>query len=271
MNVVSTARAHIARQCEEVGVAVTFSPDKPAAGERRIALAFVGPGSKWAVAEERYFQSLLDLGVVVLPVVPNPPVAHFLPKSLAHINAFVMGFFGDAWAKCLADEILSMAWLHRRTPRVFISYRRIDSAPIVSQLYDRLNHLGYETFLDEASVRRAADFQRELKWWLNDADLLIVLASPRFPLSKWCMEEVSFCQQRFIGVVMVQWPQGVYEGDRRIPFPGVLEPIEVEVWPPQPDLDAPSLHVKVRSGRSQPPSLVGFKQPMRVCRLEVPY
>src|SRR5262249_18049481 len=109
----------------------------------------------------------------------------------------------------------------RRVPKVFISYKRTDSAPIAGQLYDRFNHLGYETFLDEASVPRAADFQRELKWWLNDADLLVVLASPCFTLSKWCMEEVSFCQQRVIGVALIQWPEAIYEGAARIPFPGV--------------------------------------------------
>lgn len=220
-DVVATAMQQIASQSQRVGVTVTFSPAEPLRGERRIALVFAGPGSAWSPAEETGFRSLLDGGFIVLPVVHDPPTAQFLPQSVSHINAFVMEFFGAAWAECLADEILSKVWLHRRVPKVFISYKRTDSAPIAGQLYDRLNRLGYETFLDEASVPRAADFQRELKWWLNDADLLVVLASPRFTLSKWCMEEVSFCQQRFIGVALVQWPQAIYEGVPRIPFPGV--------------------------------------------------
>ncbi len=218
-NVVAAAMQHITRQCQRVGVNVTFSPAQPPKGERRIALIFAATDSTWSPAEEAWFRTLLDGGVIVLPVVQDPPTAQFLPKSVSHINAFVMDFFGAVWAECLADEILSKVWLQRRVPKVFISYKRTDSAPIAGQLYDRLNHLGYETFLDEASVPRAADFQRELKWWLNDADLLIVLASPRFTLSKWCMEEVSFCQQRFIGVAVIQWPQAIYEGAARIPFP----------------------------------------------------
>jgi len=220
-NVVEEAMRHITSQCQRVGVTVTFSPAQPPEGERKIALIFAATGSTWSRAEEIGFRTLLDGGVIVLPVVQNPPGAQFLPESVSHINAFVLDFFGTAWGECLADEILSKVWLQRRVPKVFISYKRTDSAPIASQLYDRLNHLGYETFLDEASVPRAADFQRELKWWLNDADLLIVLASPRFTLSKWCMEEVSFCQQRFIGIALVQWPQAIYEGGERIPFPGV--------------------------------------------------
>jgi hypothetical protein len=218
---VSKARERIVTQCRRVGVTVTFSPARPHAGERRVALVFAGPGGKWSTAEEKSLQALLKRGAIMMPVVLDPKAAQFLPKSLSHLNAFVMDFFKEAWADCLADEILSRVWLHRRTPKVFISYKRIDSAPIAGQLYDRLNHLGYETFLDEATMPRAVDFQRELKWWLNNADLLIVLASPRFPQSRWCMEEVSFCQQRFIGVAVVQWPQAIYEGPRRIPFPGV--------------------------------------------------
>lgn len=220
-NIAPKAKRHIESQCRQVGVAVSFSPATPDPRERRIALIFAGNGSTWSAAEEKSFRLLVDSGVIVLPVVEDPPTARFLPKAVSHLNAFVMEFFGDAWAECLADEILGKVWLHRRTPKVFISYKRTDSAPIAGQLYDRLNHLGYETFLDEASVPRAADFQRELKWWLNDADLLIVLASPRFPLSKWCMEEVSFCRQRFIGVVLVQWPDEIYRGNPRIPFPDI--------------------------------------------------
>ena len=217
-----TFEQHLVDQCRRLSVHVSFGHKVPMTG-RRVVVVFAGKRSSWAAGEDRLFRKLVDDGVTVLPVVPDAPSARYLPTSLSHINAFVMGFFGEAWAECLADEVLSMAWLHRRTPKVFISYKRTDSAPIAAQLYDRFNHLGYETFLDEASVPRGADFQRELKWWLNDADLLIVLASPRFPLSKWCMEEVSFCQQRFIGIAAIEWPDAIYEGDRRIRFPDVDE------------------------------------------------
>jgi hypothetical protein len=184
-------------------------------------LVFADQSSSWTVAEENAFTALLNQKTSVLPVVASPPLAQKLPKSVSHVNAYIMDFFGSAWPQCLADQILSMMWLQRRTPKVFISYKRTDSGPIADQLYNRFNHLGYETFFDEASVPRGVDFQRELKWWLNDADLLIVLASPRFPRSNWCMEEVSFCQQRFIGVAVVQWPEAIYASENRIPFPEV--------------------------------------------------
>lgn len=216
--VAAVFRDRLSRQCKALGVPLNFGP-APAAVAGGVTVVFARKGSKWTDAENQSFKKLVEEGRSVLPVVPDPPSAKFLPSSLSAINAFILRFFGDAWPECLADETLSMTWLHRRTPKVFISYKRTDSGPIAAQLYDRLNHLGYETFFDEASVRRGADFQRELKWWLNDADLLIVLASPRFPESKWCMEEVSFCQQRFIGVAAIEWPREIYEGSPRVRFP----------------------------------------------------
>jgi len=208
------------RQCATLGIDLNLrSPSNMSA--RRMEVVFANAGSTWTEAENVRFERLLAEGVRVLPVIPDAPSAKSLPSALGHVNAFVRSLFGAAWPEALADEVLSMMWLHRRTPKVFISYKRTDSAPIASQLFDRLNHLGYEVFLDEASVQRGAEFQRELMWWLNDADLLIVLASPRFPKSEWCMKEVAFCQQRFIGIALVEWPSQIYEGQPRLRFPDV--------------------------------------------------
>jgi hypothetical protein len=213
----------LSEQCARIGLALSFDPGASAGtgSDRGIAVVFAEKGSAWAVKDDPTFMKLLAAGVSVLPVIPDAPSAKYLPSALSHVNAFVKRAYGKAWAECLADEVLSLAWLRRRTPKVFISYKRLDSGRIASQLFDRLNHLGYETFLDEASVRRGADFQRELKWWLNDVDLLVVLASPRFPSSKWCMEEISFCQQRFIGVAAIQWPDEIYDSGSRLRFPKV--------------------------------------------------
>src|SRR5262245_65208479 len=108
--VITAATTQIRAQCNRVGVIVNFSPTPPANHERRIALVFVGDGSTWSASEEKSFKSLLDDGVIVLPIVEDPPTAQFLPKSLSHMNAFVMDFFGNAWAECLADEILGKVW-----------------------------------------------------------------------------------------------------------------------------------------------------------------
>ena len=214
----------LTEQCGRLGVELRLRPQVVGPGSpggQRVALVFAERGSSWTSRQTAIFERLLRDGVSVLPVIPDPPAARFIPPALAHVNAFVRRSFGKHWSESLVDEVLGLAWLRRRTRKVFISYRRIDSGKIAAQLYERFNYLGYETFLDEASVRRGLDFQRELKWWLNDADLLLVLASPRFPLSQWCMEELTFCQQRFIGMAAIQWPREIYAGDRRLEFPQV--------------------------------------------------
>jgi len=180
---------------------------------------FAAKGTTWTPHQERAFAALDRQGAGLLPVVANAPAARYLPTSLRKFNAFLKTTYGDAWAQCLVDEVLSMAWLRRRTPKVFISYKRLDSGPIASQLYERLNRLGYETFLDEASISKGEEFQRELMWWLSDADLLVMLASPRFPASRWCMEEITFAQTHFVGVLAVEWPREIYDERAPLRFP----------------------------------------------------
>jgi hypothetical protein len=220
---VAEFKERLAVLCSRVGVTLNWGRnDVPkSADKRRVAVVFAAKNAVWTDQEDARFKHLIKSGAGILPVIADAPTAKYLPQTLSPFNAFLRKSYGIAWPDCLADEVLSMAWLRRRTPKVFISYKRSDSAPIAAQLYDQLNRLGYDTFFDEATIERGADFQRELKWWLNDADLLIVLASPRFPDSKWCMEEVTFCQQRFIGIAAVEWPDEIYSEGARLKFPAV--------------------------------------------------
>jgi hypothetical protein len=197
-------------QCRELGapVEVTGNSNKaPGNPGASVAVVFAGRSKVWTAQEERDLDRFVRKGAGVLPVIDDADAARYLPPVLRPINAFKKSDYGDGWAQGLADELLGIAWQRRRMRKVFISYRRVDSAPVANQLFDRFTGLGYETFLDDASIDRGVDFQRELKWWLNDADLLIVLFSPNFPRSKWCMEEIAFAQARGIGILAVEWPK----------------------------------------------------------------
>lgn len=220
-------------QCRELGVDLDldYSTSNTGRVDRRVAVVFAGKGTTWSPRQERAFVELTRQGAGVLPVIANAPAAKYLPRALRKFNAFLRTTYGDAWAQCLVDEVFSMAWLRRRTRKVFISYKRLDSGPIASQLYERLSRLGYETFLDEASIQKGQEFQRELMWWLGDADLLIMLASPRFPASKWCMEEITYAQTHFVGVLTVEWPREIYDENAPLPFPkirGTVPPLALK-------------------------------------------
>jgi len=192
-----------------------------------LTVVFASRASRWTNAQEHALQQLVGASALVLPVIETGPDAIYLPQAIGKINAFKKHDTGTAWADSLVDETLSMAWLYRRARKVFISYRRIDSAPLANQIFGRFNELGYEVFLDDATIERGVDFQQELKWWLNDADLLLALCSPRLTDSKWCAEELTFAQSHSIGIAALEWPPQLYDPKNAVAFAGKT------CWPKQ--------------------------------------
>lgn len=96
--------------------------------------------------------------------------------------------------------------LLRKKRRVFISYKRSDSAAVANQLYDVLSRYQFDVFLDTYSIRGSADFQAELHHRITDSDVLIQLNSPNFKDSMWCEEEISEANARQVGVLQINWP-----------------------------------------------------------------
>lgn len=126
-----------------------------------------------------------------------------IPDVLHPIN-------GKLFTDGVLDSIVNVAFeelrLLRKTRRVFISYKRSDSAAVANQLYDELSRRQFDVFLDTYSIRGAADFQAELHHRITDSDVLIQLNSPSFMDSKWCKEEISEANARQVGVLQVNWP-----------------------------------------------------------------
>ena len=108
------------------------------------------------------------------------------------------------------DSIVNVAFeelrLLRKKRRVFISYKRSDSAAVANQLYDVLSRHQFDVFLDTYSIRGAADFQAELHHRITDCDVLVQLNSQGFKDSKWCKEEITEANARRVGVLQVNWP-----------------------------------------------------------------
>jgi hypothetical protein len=104
-----------------------------------LTVVFASRASRWTNAQEQALQQLVGASALVLPVIETGPDAIYLPQAIGKINAFKKHDAGAAWADSLVDETLSMAWLNRRARKVFISYRRIDSAPLANQIFSRFN------------------------------------------------------------------------------------------------------------------------------------
>lgn len=206
-------------QCAALGIKVDIGTPHPGSAGT-LTVIFANGNSRWSGSQEAVLQELVGASALILPVIESSPEAMYLPQAVGKINAFKKHDTGAAWVESLVDETLSIAWLNRRSRKVFISYRRIDSAPIANQIFSRFNELGYEVFLDDATIERGADFQRELKWWLNDADLLLALCSPRLTDSRWCVEELTFAQSHSIGIAALEWPSELYEPNNAVSFAG---------------------------------------------------
>ena len=149
-------------------------------------------------------QKLMGNGDAVFPIFfTDGQFQQEIPAVLHPIN-------GKLYTDGLLDSIVNAAFeelrLLRKVRRVFISYKRSDSATIANQLYDVLSRHQFDVFLDTYSIRGAADFQAELHHRITDSDVLIQLNSPNFMDSDWCKEEISEANARQVGVLQLNWP-----------------------------------------------------------------
>lgn len=108
----------------------------------------------------------------------------------------------DKFVNCALETLR----LLRKTRKVFISYRRDDSAAVADQLFDVLNRRNFDVFLDSYVIRGADNFQDELFHRMSDCDVLVQLNTANFTNSKWCMAEVEMANMKQIGIVEVLWP-----------------------------------------------------------------
>lgn len=154
--------------------------------------------------DESILVTLVENGDAILPV-------FFQANNFNNEVPTVIGKMnGKLYASDDVDKFVNYAFeslrLLRQTRKLFISYRRVDSAKIANQLFDVLNRRNYDTFLDDYSIAVAQDFQDELNHRLSDCDVLIQLYTENFCASEWCVEEITNANQKRIGVLAIIWP-----------------------------------------------------------------
>lgn len=154
--------------------------------------------------DEDILKVLLANGDAIIPVYfKTGNFENEIPKVIRQMN-------GKQYTSNDVDKFVNYALeslrLLRQTRKLFISYRRTDSAKIANQLFDALNRRNYDTFLDDYSIAAAQDFQEELNHRLSDCDVLIQLYTENFSKSQWCQEEITNANQKRIGVLAIIWP-----------------------------------------------------------------
>jgi hypothetical protein len=132
----------------------------------------------------------------VLPVIPQgAPV--LLPPPLTAINAvFWKGSIDE-----VVPAILGLTSVSESDQRIFISYRRTDTQEFAEQLFDRLNHEGFDVFLDRFSINPGLHFQNRLGQELLDKAMVLLLESTSYQDSQWVQYEIDFAKKYRLGLL----------------------------------------------------------------------
>jgi hypothetical protein len=166
-----------------------------------VAVFFGAEGAEYPEAAR-----LTKLGVPVVPIVSSAArVRAELPAALHSINAMFHDP-ADTGLRRVVTAALQCLGLLPAQRRVFVSYRREESADVALQLYEALSARHFDVFLDTHSVSVAADFQAALWHRLCDSDVLIMLDTPGYFTSRWTTAEWGRAIAKHISMLQLVWP-----------------------------------------------------------------
>ena len=168
-------------------------------------------------------QTLLDSPAVVVPAVTS--LADFkslVPSALYSTNGMELDP-ADPRLEKLAALVLELLGLLRKRRRLFISYKRTESAAVAQQLYHALDERTFDVFLDTLSVRPAEQFQEQLWHRMTDSDVVILLYTKSVHSSGWVEKEIERANGMRITVVQLIWP-----GVPRDPKTQLFEPVYLD-------------------------------------------
>jgi hypothetical protein len=143
----------------------------------------------------------------ILPAYPvGAPVSKLLPdnEALRKIN---VRFWRKDPAEAIPD-VLAAAGVTTREFRIFISYRRWQTASLALQLWDELNKHNFDVFFDQFRIDSGVNFQQKLIEDLADKSMVLLLESSDFEGSEWTREEISFTKIHRLGLLALKVPDG---------------------------------------------------------------
>jgi len=209
----ATLRATIQRSIAELGVApgmLSFLDEASVAARDRKSPTvgvFFGLTPHPAPAAAALSDLIKDASLVV-PVVPAlDRFTEFVPDDLRPINGMALRS-DDPGHERIASVLLEGLGLLRKSRRLFISYRRVETQGIAIQLYEHLDANGFDVFLDSHSIRPGEPFQEVLWHRLADTDVVVLLDSPGFLGSRWTEEELARANSTNLQILQLIWPGG---------------------------------------------------------------
>jgi hypothetical protein len=150
--------------------------------------------------------TLIRENLPIIPVVGDlREFSSNVPPALRAANGMALGAAGPKLER-LATAVLECLGLLRRQRRVFLSYRRAESAQAALQLHEALGSDGFDVFLDTFAVRPGEDFQSVLWSRLCDSDVMVMLDTPGYFGGRWTAAEIGRALAKKIAVLGVVWP-----------------------------------------------------------------
>jgi hypothetical protein len=163
-------------------------------------------GAENAGGTTELMRDLISESVIIIPVVSSlARVRDEVPIELLPVNALELSSGGPGLDR-LASLVLETFRLLRTERRLFISYKREDAQPFANCLYDALDAHGFDVFIDVRSVPPAVDFQSELWHRMSDADVVVLVDTPGFRVSRWTTAELARANLMNIQILHLLWP-----------------------------------------------------------------
>jgi hypothetical protein len=130
------------------------------------------------------------------PATSRPNFSSLFPSWVGIYNAV---FWGLSPAEAV-PAILGLAGITAEQPKIFISYRQMDSASLAIQIFDALGHAGFDVFLDHFRIPPGVNFQARLTEQLGDKSMVLFLESDTFLQSQWVTYEVNVAKTCGLGL-----------------------------------------------------------------------
>lgn len=154
--------------------------------------------------------------------------SEFVPAELRPINGMALRP-EDPGLERISSVLLEGLGLLRKSRRLFISYRRVETQGIAIQLYEQLDANGFDVFLDSHSIRPGEPFQEVLWHRLADTDVVVLLDSPGFLSSRWTEEELARANSTNLQILQVIWPGSTLTASAAFSMPFLLSADDFQI------------------------------------------
>jgi hypothetical protein len=189
-----------------------------APGEARLVLFF---GSVEAKAKGRLTLSPTEL---VIPVVSDlNSCSAELPPEISEFNALAYTGESQQQAESLSSSVLETLGIIPSRRRIFLSYRRVEAKEAALQLHDALRARQFAVFLDTHEIGFGDKFQDVLWHNLSDSDVLLMLDTKGYFMSRWTEEEFGRAGSMRLGILRVAFP-----GVSQVPVTTLTQTIDLD-------------------------------------------